>query len=335
MVDQTPITKYEVAARVKIEDESREAANSLNAMASTFPYTLKYPTSNPCQNAVTNPALYQTPNRVQSAVSITFPSTAQSTVVQTLANTLHNTSTLFQMTGAGGQQLFGQPETSGMVTRTSQGAPPTPKTRVTNLCVPQGFVEFTVGVEPNTQRFVVHKAAVAQSPYFEKMFNSNLEEGQTQKMVANSIDGRIFGMVVNWLYTKTIQNAEGKTPTKIEMARLWMYGMMFSLPAMQNAAIDKMIQHGQWYSLSDDYEELFQVVYLTETETPLKRLVVYWAVNLCCIGNNATEVKQNTMAMMKIFPSKMLNDVILAMAVRQTVGETPPGNPKNKLTFRI
>jgi hypothetical protein len=66
-----------------------------------------------------------------------------------------------------------------------------------------------VGRGVESQTFKIHKEILCyHSPFFATAFNSSFLEGKTQVMALDDVDGTAFGLLVAWLYTKTISNQD-------------------------------------------------------------------------------------------------------------------------------
>jgi hypothetical protein len=66
-----------------------------------------------------------------------------------------------------------------------------------------------VGRSADSQTFKIHKDTLCyHSPFFTTVFNGPFLEGETQAMVLDIVDGNAFGLLVAWLYTKTISDED-------------------------------------------------------------------------------------------------------------------------------
>ncbi|KAL2064020.1 hypothetical protein VTL71DRAFT_4514 [Oculimacula yallundae] len=67
-------------------------------------------------------------------------------------------------------------------------------------------VTFVLGVAPDQKSFVVHKhAIIAHSPFFKAAFQSSMLEGTIQTMRLEDVKPVPFGLMVNYVYTDTIE----------------------------------------------------------------------------------------------------------------------------------
>jgi hypothetical protein len=88
------------------------------------------------------------------------------------------------------------------------------------------------------QTFLIHKDFICYySEFFAVAFNGQFKEGQTQSMTLDDIDPEAFALLVDWLYYQRIESDGIDLPT---LARLWIMGGRFLLPAVQNSAIDSI-----------------------------------------------------------------------------------------------
>jgi hypothetical protein len=87
---------------------------------------------------------------------------------------------------------------------------------------PQTFVTIHADVKPNKETFVVHKNLICHhSPFFKTAFNSLIEEGRTQTMTLEDVEIGVFILLVNWLYTQKVEDAEEPYVKVAELAKLW------------------------------------------------------------------------------------------------------------------
>jgi hypothetical protein len=87
---------------------------------------------------------------------------------------------------------------------------------------PQAFLTIHVNVKPNKETFVVHKNLICHhSPFFEAEFNSLMKEGRTQTMALEDVESGVFGLLMNWLYTQEVEDAEEPYVKVAELAKLW------------------------------------------------------------------------------------------------------------------
>ena len=81
------------------------------------------------------------------------------------------------------------------------------------------MVTVTAGRGAESQTFKIYKETLCyHSPFFATAFNGSFLEGQTQVMELDDVEGTTFGLLVAWLYTKTISDQdlaiEGQTEAK-------------------------------------------------------------------------------------------------------------------------
>ena len=70
----------------------------------------------------------------------------------------------------------------------------------------QEFVTIIVDKEDIKESFCVHKTLICQySPFFKAAFESLFTGGLRQSMRMEDVETRVFGVLVNWLYTKDLK----------------------------------------------------------------------------------------------------------------------------------
>ena len=92
-------------------------------------------------------------------------------------------------------------------------------------------------------------------------------------MTITDVSPRIFGMMVNWLYTQEITDEKGNPPSCRLSVELWILADRFMMPALQNCAIEALNQARiQGSSVSAD---LVKRIYDNTTEgSPLRAYIV-------------------------------------------------------------
>ncbi|KAG0649789.1 hypothetical protein D0Z07_3841 [Hyphodiscus hymeniophilus] len=116
----------------------------------------------------------------------------------------------------------------------------------------QSFVTVIVGEAGKEETFVVHKALICyHSPFMKAAFESDLTEGNAQVMRMEDVQGRSFGTLVHWLYTKEIDVKEEDIidlmPFDIDafkslmLARLWTLARRCVIPSLQNQVMELLI----------------------------------------------------------------------------------------------
>ena len=118
----------------------------------------------------------------------------------------------------------------------------TSKSMVTITVTSNRFQVKRDGVFEATQEreFLIHKEFICHhSEFFAAEFNGQFQEGQTQAMTLDDIDPDAFGLLVDWLYTQRVDVDGDSLPT---LARLWIMGDLFLIPAIQNSAMDNIYQ---------------------------------------------------------------------------------------------
>jgi hypothetical protein len=133
-------------------------------------------------------------------------------------------------------------------------------------------VFVTIIVSDAKLNYVVHKQLITfYSPFFDRAFNGQFVEGETQTMTLEDVDGNIFGLFVNWLYTQKVCHP-GSEPEKLEvmeMAMLWTLAGRFMIPKLQNQIMPDLefaLADGIWPEVLPVYKYAYEV----EEATKLK-----------------------------------------------------------------
>ncbi|KAL2064013.1 hypothetical protein VTL71DRAFT_4507 [Oculimacula yallundae] len=143
------------------------------------------------------------------------------------------------------------------------------------------MVTFVIGAEPDPKTFYVHKhLACAHSPFFEAAFQGQMIEGRTQSMRFEDVEIEIFGDLVHWMYTNTLQNdflsrdSELTEVGKLAYIGLWKLAERCLMPVLQNTVMIAMLGNGSWF-MNDKIVELAHFACQNPGNTALKRFVVY------------------------------------------------------------
>ncbi|TVY50521.1 hypothetical protein LCER1_G005360 [Lachnellula cervina] len=95
----------------------------------------------------------------------------------------------------------------------------------TNFKDPSKLVTLVVG--PEKKEFVVHKEFACQySPVFKAAFNSEFEEGQTQRYALEDVTEPVARLLVNWLYMQQLDicrygTGVEQTAKALNLCQLW------------------------------------------------------------------------------------------------------------------
>jgi hypothetical protein len=145
---------------------------------------------------------------------------------------------------------------------------------------PSTFVTINVRAAPESRQFIVHKNAIYYySAFFEKAFNSEFIEGQTQTMTLDDVDDSTSGLLANWCYTQKLEHAT-KAIKLVELAEVWTLAERFFMPKLQYYAMESMcMNHKREVQKTDqlEFRELVDYAYVAEDDseaTPLKRVVI-------------------------------------------------------------
>jgi hypothetical protein len=88
------------------------------------------------------------------------------------------------------------------------------------LSIPQEMITVVVGPDGSQQKFVIHKSIISHySPFFAAVFNGRFVEGDTLSMRLADGEGKIFGLLVHWIYKQEIEG--GYDTELIAAVKLW------------------------------------------------------------------------------------------------------------------
>jgi hypothetical protein len=98
-----------------------------------------------------------------------------------------------------------------------------------------------VGPPSPQHTFLVHKNTICnKSPFFAAAFdNGNFIKGQTQAMSLEDIEGEVFDLSIELIYTDKIKDPY-ETPLML-LAKVWTLGERFLMPVLQNAAMSCLV----------------------------------------------------------------------------------------------
>ena len=161
----------------------------------------------------------------------------------------------------------------------------------------------TIIVSDAKLNYVVHKQLITfYSPFFDRAFNGNFIEGETQTMTLEDVDGNIFGLFVNWLYTQKVCHA-GFEPDKleaIEMAILWTLAGRFMIPKLQNQIMPDLEfamwdEECRWHIILPVYKYAYEVEEATKLKlAAVQNLLVYIEnAEYKKIGNHVQDLPHN------------------------------------------
>jgi hypothetical protein len=214
---------------------------------------------------------------------------------------------------------------------------------LTHPSAPHELVTIYVGAEKKP--FVIHKEVASYSPALKAAFNSDFIEGQTQTYNLEDAHPGAFQLLVQWLYTKSIQfclteaeiksfwtfpvEADGfigcKVDTYMKLSRhniqllyLWAAADYLQMPRLQNLIVDRLEYFRvEWHFIAHD-----AVQYLYEnlpSEAAIRQLVFEQC--LVCSGHR---IYQNHSY---LFPKQLLVDLIVAPKLREEHNRTQPPQP--------
>jgi len=118
----------------------------------------------------------------------------------------------------------------------------------------------------------MHKSvATKSSTFFDRAFNGNFDEGNTQSMRLEDVEIPIFSMLLHWMYFHEIEDKNEEDV--MGLAKLWVLGGRFLVPEVQNAAMALILDTIP--GLYDDkIKEL--VIFASESQRryPLRKLAI-------------------------------------------------------------
>ena len=141
------------------------------------------------------------------------------------------------------------------------------------------IVRITVGSEKAL--FHVHKGLICNaSAYFKAAFEGEFKEASEQLLDLPEERPQMFKRFLLWLYSGSIIESPKETCDKIhwkDLFGLYIFGDARSIPALQNAVIDALIDKCE----QTDAIPTHYFVYIydnTVDKSPLRRLVVDWII---------------------------------------------------------
>jgi hypothetical protein len=126
--------------------------------------------------------------------------------------------------------------------------------------------------------FTIDKAfGCHYSPFFDAAFNSNFQEGETQRLDLEDVSSTTFDIFVNWLYTQNVSthvlDSERAGSKFFCLAALWTLADRLLIPRLQNEALVVLDQLR--VALHKRLDNIFNHVYENTVEgSPLRRYVV-------------------------------------------------------------
>jgi hypothetical protein len=68
------------------------------------------------------------------------------------------------------------------------------------------MITVIVGPDDSQQKFVIHKSIISHySPFLAAAFNGRFVEGDTLSMRLADVKGKIFGLLVHWIYKQEVE----------------------------------------------------------------------------------------------------------------------------------
>jgi hypothetical protein len=181
-------------------------------------------------------------------------------------------------------------------------------------------------VGEDQQSFGIHKDIICfHSPYFKAAFDGSFQEATTGETTLETTNAKIFGLLVEWLYTGTIKDKlirgmdldQGKTrnrrePTFSGLVDLLLLAQYLQIPKLQNQAVEVFLTKWQRKDmLGDTFEH--NVYENTNIGSPLRALI-------CDAYVWSSLTPQSLKAHQDRFPKEMLFDLFLYERTRWMEG---------------
>jgi hypothetical protein len=155
------------------------------------------------------------------------------------------------------------------------------------------------------QNYICH-----YSPYFKAAFTGSFAEAETQELQLEDVEGEVFGIFANWLYTQTIENEDAKVPSADQLIQLWVLADRLLVPTLQNQALlvlDKQRQENTSGSKgsrpsSSSYNFAYEN---TKDDSPLPLYITEY-----CVARESPILNPEN------YPHQMLVDIINTMRKR-------------------
>jgi hypothetical protein len=135
-----------------------------------------------------------------------------------------------------------------------------------------------------------------------------MQEGQTQTITLEDVESGVFGLLVNWLYTQKVKDAEEPYVKATELAKLWNLAQRFIMPVLQNDALTQFPKTLRYYNrlwttaknqekgapvhlraTTKDKLECYGIAYTVEEMTALKRYLLDHTLALRCAYGDMEE----------------------------------------------
>lgn len=183
---------------------------------------------------------------------------------------------------------------------------------------PQTLVTVTVTSNGKEDTYSIHKNLLCHhSPFFDRAFNGNFQEGVSQSMNLPEVEAEVFGLLVHWLYEHNIHDetednvidlteSTSILPKLIQLAKLWLLAQRALMPALQSDALKRIdeisrntppldiIRFATWV-----YEENITV------DTTLRR-------GACAVMTNPSPVTSGSLqACKESLPKELLFDMVI------------------------
>lgn len=173
------------------------------------------------------------------------------------------------------------------------------------------MVEIVVGREEKS--FCMHKGLLCNTaPYFRAAFEGRFIEAQTRILRPSDEDPNTFNQFQLWAYTDKILQ-EGETHQNItvdRLVKLYLFGSMYGISALQNAAMDLFIDKQLASHSFLRFAIIPQIYEKTLAGAPLRRFLVDYCA---CHGSLDTWFGEDKKEDFGYFTKEFLADLAVAM----------------------
>ncbi|CAD0110786.1 unnamed protein product [Aureobasidium uvarum] len=173
----------------------------------------------------------------------------------------------------------------------------------------------TIEVGPEKKVFVVHKELLCfYSDYFRAPFDGSFKEAIEGKLTLPDENIDTFYLFDGFLYTNQLRNQERASGSNIRcynLSRLWVFGDKYLVPALQNMAMDCLVERLHIVKKRLGSEPTMSFIYdNTVHDSPLRRMAIDWQVYGICV----TDREQ-----LCSWPREAVVDLAMAQSTKETM----------------
>jgi hypothetical protein len=110
-----------------------------------------------------------------------------------------------------------------------------------NSSGPQTIVTVNIGAfcDEKPETFRIHENYLTHySPYFNSAFRGSFSESESKTLDLDDTHPTVFGIFVNWLYTRKIIDARGTRPSFAVLLNVWILADRILVPSLKNQVMD-------------------------------------------------------------------------------------------------